>query len=48
MRATAEAHGNALYGAKVARLLNLAVCSESVGEATAALVKARALHRVAA
>lgn len=46
VRALVEAHGNALYGAKVVRLVNLAVCSESDGEATAALVKARALHRV--
>lgn len=48
MRAAAEAQGNALYGARVARLVNLAVCSESDGEATAALAKARALHRLAA
>jgi hypothetical protein len=46
--AAAKAQGNALYGAKVARLLNLAVCSASDGEATAALAKARALHRLAA
>ena len=48
IRAATEAHVNALYSAKVARLLNLAVCSESDGEATAALAKARALHRLAA
>jgi Protein of unknown function (DUF2786) len=36
------------YGAKVARLLALAVSTDSEGEATAALAKARALHRPAA
>ena len=47
-REAAEAHGSALFGARMARLLNLAVCSASEGEATAALAKARALHRLAA
>jgi hypothetical protein len=36
------------YGARVARLLALAVSTDSEGEATAALAKARALHRPAA
>jgi hypothetical protein len=45
IRAAAEAHSNALYGAEVARLVNPAVCSESDGEAAAALTKVRALHR---
>ena len=42
------APGGLLYGPKVTRLLDLAVCSDSVGEATAALAKARALHRLTA
>jgi hypothetical protein len=49
-RATAgtAAQGGLLYGPKVARLLDLAVCSDSDGEATAALAKARALRRLTA
>ena len=42
------AQGGLLYGPKVARLLALAVCSDSDGEATAALAKARALRRLTA
>lgn len=47
-RATAQPHRDAPYGPTVARLLALAVCSDSDGEATAAFEKARALHRLAA
>jgi hypothetical protein len=48
VRAAAEPHRDALYGPTVAKLLALAVSSESDGEARAALEKARALHRLAA
>jgi predicted transcriptional regulator len=41
----AEAYRNALYGPTIAKLLTLAIRSESDGEATAAFAKARALHR---
>lgn len=46
-RATAapEANRDALYSPTVARLLALAVCSESDGEAKAAFTKARTLYR---
>jgi hypothetical protein len=46
VRAAAGAHAGVLYGPKVARLLDLAVCSDSDGEASAALARARALHRL--
>ena len=45
--AAAETHNDALYGPRVAKLLDLAVCSDSDGEARAAFAKARALHRLA-
>lgn len=45
--AAPQASTNAPYSPKVARLLALAVCSGSDGEAMAAFAKARALHRVA-
>lgn len=41
----ATAYRDAPYDPKVAKLLALAICSESDGEATAAFAKARALHR---
>lgn len=41
-----ETNNHVLYGPKVAKLLDLAVCSDSDGEARAALAKARALHRL--
>lgn len=44
----AETDRNALYNPKVARLLALAVCSESDDEAKVAFAKARALHRLRA
>lgn len=44
-RPTMENHGDVLYGPKVAKLLDLAVCSGSDDEARAAFEKARALHR---
>lgn len=43
--ATTEPLGDALYSSTVAKLLALAVCSESDGEATAAFAKARVLYR---
>lgn len=46
--ASAEADRNALYGPKIAKLLALAVCSESDDEATAAFAKARELYRLRA
>jgi hypothetical protein len=48
VRAPAGTAGDVLYDAKVARLLGLAVCSDSDGEARAAFAKARALHRLGA
>jgi hypothetical protein len=48
VRAAVEPHRDELYGPTVAKLVALAVCSESDGEAKAALEKARALHRLAA
>jgi hypothetical protein len=47
-RAAAEANRDALYSPTVARLLAVAVCSESDGEAKAAFTKARALYRIRA
>ena len=44
VRPAAEADRNALYGPKVTRLMALAVCSESDGEAAAAFAKARVLY----
>jgi hypothetical protein len=44
----ARAEHTPLYGAKIAKLLALAVSTNSEGEATAALAKARALHHPAA
>ncbi len=46
--AAAEADLNALFSSKVAKLLALAVCSESDGEATAAFAKARAFYHLRA
>lgn len=46
--ASTEANRGALYSPTVARLLALAVCSESDGEAKAAFTKARTLHRLQA
>ena len=43
-RAATEANRDALYSPTVARLLALAVCSESDGEAKAAFTKARTLY----
>lgn len=43
--AAPRVRGNALYSQKVAKLLALAVSSDSDGEATVALARARALHR---
>ena len=48
VRAATETPRDVLYGPKVARLLDLAVCSDSDGEARAAFAKARALHRLMA
>jgi hypothetical protein len=45
-RAAREANRDALYSRTVARLLAVAVCSESDGEAKAAFTKARTLYRV--
>lgn len=47
-RAAAEASRDALYSPTVARLLAVAVCSESDGEAKAAFTKARTLYRIRA
>jgi hypothetical protein len=47
-RAATEANRDALYSPTVARLLAVAVCSESDGEAKAAFAKARTLYRVRA
>jgi hypothetical protein len=47
-RAAAEANRDALYSPTVARLLAVAVCSESDGEAKAAFTKARTLYRIRA
>ena len=47
-RAATEANRDALYSPTVARLLAVAVCSESDGEAKAAFTKARTLHRIRA
>lgn len=44
LAAPAAAGGTPVYGARVARLLALAVSTDSEGEARAALAKARALH----
>lgn len=44
---TAQSRRDTPYGPKVAKLLALAVCSESDGEAKAAFKKARTLHRPA-
>ena len=44
LAAPARAEPARLYGARVARLLALAVSTNSEGEALAALAKARALH----
>lgn len=46
--ATTQSPRDAPYGPTVAKLLALAVCSESVGEAKAAFEKARSLHRLTA
>jgi uncharacterized protein DUF2786 len=48
LAAQARAERTPLYGARVARLLALALSTDSEGEATAALAKARALHHPAA
>lgn len=45
-RAATEANRDALYSPTVARLLAVAVCSESDGEAKAAFTKARTLYRI--
>lgn len=47
-RAAAGANHDALYSPTVARLLAVAVCSESDGEAQAAFTKARTLYRIRA
>jgi hypothetical protein len=47
-RAATEANRDALYSPTVARLLAVAVCSESDGEAKAAFTKARMLYRIRA
>ena len=44
LAASARAERAPVYGARVSRLLALAVSTDSEGEATAALAKARALH----
>ena len=44
LASAAAASGDAPYDPTVAKLLALAICSESDGEATAAFAKARSLH----
>ncbi len=46
LAAPARAERTLVYGARVARLLALAVSTDSEGEARAALAKARALHHL--
>lgn len=45
-KVTVESHNEASYGTTVAKLLALAVCSDSDGEAKAAFEKARRLNRL--
>ncbi len=45
---TAQSHNEAPYGPTVAKLLALAACSDSDGEAKEAFEKARKLHRLSA
>ena len=47
-KVTVQSRNEAPYDPTVAKLLALAVCSDSDGEARAALEKARKLHRLAA
>ena len=47
-KVTVQSHNEPPYGPTVAKLLALAVCSGSDGEAKAAFEKARKLHRLAA
>jgi hypothetical protein len=47
-KTTAQSHNEAPYGPTVAKLLALAICSDSDGEAMAAFEKARKLHRLPA
>jgi hypothetical protein len=47
-KVTVQSHNEAPCGPTVAKLLALAICSDSDGEARAAFEKARKLHRLAA